>query len=195
MTNNTLCKFCNMCGKECEDDFNDILGLHILVTGGYNSTPGVGNGALDDCTEYKCTICEFCLDHIFQSFQIPVSVKDYIHSEYIDFVPALERVLNSNGSNKAKFISDYYNRSRGRNGHLLLEKLNLIKKIPGMFFRPGATTEDLFTFLLGWDLANGTRWGQELESHFRKHKIVASFKESLDIAISMVQNVSDISSQ
>ena len=51
------------------------------VVGGYNSTPGNGNGALDDMTGYRFSLCEFCLDHMFSQFRTPPKLIGYICSE------------------------------------------------------------------------------------------------------------------
>lgn len=43
-------------------------------SGGFESTPGNGWGALDDMTVYHFSICEFCLDWLFSSCKIPPKV-------------------------------------------------------------------------------------------------------------------------
>lgn len=48
--------------------------INCRVMGGYNSTPGNGEGALDDCTSYTFSICEFCLDYLFTKMIIPPAV-------------------------------------------------------------------------------------------------------------------------
>ena len=67
--------------------------IDAVVSGGYESTPGSGQGALDDCSSYKFSLCEFCLDHLFAQFKIPPTVVEYGSGggEY-PFTPAAERV-------------------------------------------------------------------------------------------------------
>jgi hypothetical protein len=90
---------CNMCGESCslgplygdgldgdKLDYNGLL--NVKVAGGYNSTPGNGNGALDDMTRYGFSMCEFCLDWLFQQFKIPVTVDDYMNDD--NYLPKAE---------------------------------------------------------------------------------------------------------
>lgn len=90
---------CNMCGLPCSlEDNKEMTGeqlgglINATVTGGYFSTPGNGNGALDDCTRYHFSLCEFCLDHIFSQFKIQVIVDDYMDGEILPWHSAEERV-------------------------------------------------------------------------------------------------------
>ena len=108
---------CNMCGLSCSMDYStdgQYKGNHGLieypVVGGYPSTPGNGDGALDDMTQYEFSLCEFCLDFIFTYFKIPPRVcqlrlkpppniitgspDDVIENESEPFVPAEQRVKN-----------------------------------------------------------------------------------------------------
>ena len=84
---------CNLCGLTCnlEGSWDEDGGLiKAVVQGGYNSTPGNGNGALDDSTSYQFSICEFCLDWLFEQFVIPVAASDNMESKV--WKPAAERV-------------------------------------------------------------------------------------------------------
>lgn len=45
--------------------------VETTVVGGYFSDP------LDDCTTYTFSICEDCLDELFNSFKIPVEINHY----------------------------------------------------------------------------------------------------------------------
>ncbi len=73
---------CNLCGLTCmlwgrDTGVVDADGLVAAkVSGGYASTPGNGNGALDDMTTYSFSLCEFCLDWLFAQFHVPVTVGD-----------------------------------------------------------------------------------------------------------------------
>lgn len=72
---------CNWCGLSCnltdKQHMDDPYGLiNIKAVGGYPSTPGNGYGALDDNDCYPFSLCEFCLDHLFSQFNIPVMVHD-----------------------------------------------------------------------------------------------------------------------
>jgi hypothetical protein len=51
--------------------------LRQIVRGGYSSTAGNGDGALDDGTSYRFSLCEFCLDWLFAQFKVPVETSDY----------------------------------------------------------------------------------------------------------------------
>lgn len=70
---------CNLCGLSCAlgtagHPAYDMGGLiKARVSGGYESTPGNGCGALDDCTSYSFSLCEFCLDWLFTQFKVPVA--------------------------------------------------------------------------------------------------------------------------
>ena len=95
---------CNWCGETCLlSDSRRIVtnsdrhGLvDALVSGGYESTPGNGQGALDDCDTYKFSLCEFCLDHMFTQFKVPPQTGSYVGGgcEEPPFRSAAERVLN-----------------------------------------------------------------------------------------------------
>jgi hypothetical protein len=88
---------CNFCGYTCafpNTNSNQPYGLiKKSVNGGYHSTPGNGNGALDDVTFYTFSLCEFCLDYLFRKFQIPPLIGTYVGSEdYEVFRPATQRI-------------------------------------------------------------------------------------------------------
>lgn len=61
---------CNMCGSSCGiklGETKEYYGLiEITVSGGYAS-PKLG-----DCSLYRFSICEYCLDELFNKFKIPV---------------------------------------------------------------------------------------------------------------------------
>lgn len=93
--------FCNFCGLSCnllsENDDPPVSPImtksgliNAEVYGNYFSTPGNGEGALDDSTFYKFSLCEFCLDHLFQKFKIPPIVTSDGETE--PFVSANERI-------------------------------------------------------------------------------------------------------
>ena len=82
MSTETPDPLCNLCGLTCvvgreggPDNHPEGL-LDAVVTGGYESTPGNGWGALDDMTRHRFNLCEFCLDWLFACFVIPVAVDD-----------------------------------------------------------------------------------------------------------------------
>lgn len=79
---------CNLCEESCSLGLSGPLGsdeleygglLNVEAVGGYNSTPGNGSGTLDDMTVYKFSLCEFCLDWLFQQFKVPVSVREVMN--------------------------------------------------------------------------------------------------------------------
>lgn len=69
---------------EVGDPAHDEYGLvNQEVSGGYQSTVGNGHGALDDLNTYRFSLCEFCLDHLFQQFVIPVKVGEFCLSQMV----------------------------------------------------------------------------------------------------------------
>lgn len=89
---------CNLCGLSCllrkeeGSGMAEVGGLlNAEVWGGYESTPGNGSGALDDTTQYRFSLCEFCLDWLFEQFQVPVSTSDGC-LETVAWRPAAERI-------------------------------------------------------------------------------------------------------
>lgn len=84
---------CNHCGLSCVlDNGMENYGLvNAVVGGGYFSTAGNGNGTLDDNTNYKFSLCEYCLDHLFQQFSIPPKVF-HMYGEEESFRPARMRI-------------------------------------------------------------------------------------------------------
>lgn len=103
-------KVCNGCGCECnlcEDMFDvPVLGglIDATVRGTYFSTPGNGSGALEDVTNYGFSLCEFCLDWLFQQFRLPPRVwPDGVSS----WRPAKQRVLEDAGrTGKEEFFQE-----------------------------------------------------------------------------------------
>lgn len=91
---------CNMCGYSCALGCEGSLSrasygmVNETVYGGYESTPGNGSGALDDCTAYTFSLCEFCLDWLFSRFMIPVAIVNSLDSEHETFRPAADRVAS-----------------------------------------------------------------------------------------------------
>jgi hypothetical protein len=87
---------CNLCGLYCSLNDGDSRGeayglLHQRVMGGYCSTPGNGSGALDDLTTYSFSLCEFCLDWIFEQCVVPPKVFP-MHMDQEPYRPAAQRV-------------------------------------------------------------------------------------------------------
>jgi hypothetical protein len=112
---------CNMCGLTCmlgDPELRDKGGLiKADVTGGYSSTAGNGEGALDDGDRYTFSLCEFCLDHIFSNFKIPVEAGSYMYSddEARVFCPASERVAEDFWrKGKEKFFAEFNRRNEAR---------------------------------------------------------------------------------
>lgn len=113
---------CNLCGESCMlyrgDGFLDVGGLdHARATGGYFSTPGNGGGALDDTLAYTFSICEFCLDWLFEQFKVPVQVTCYMgtSTEPLPWVPAADRVRQDEWrGQKEKFFAEQERRAKAR---------------------------------------------------------------------------------
>lgn len=57
--------------------FQEMGLVNQEVYGSYFSTPGNGDGALDDMTTYTFSLCEFCLDWLFTRFVTPPKVNPY----------------------------------------------------------------------------------------------------------------------
>lgn len=89
---------CNLCGLSCSLTSDNGTQLELAglidarVLGGYHSTPGNGHGALDDMTELHFSLCEFCLDWLFQCFRVPVAQFCNINMRAEEWKPAVERV-------------------------------------------------------------------------------------------------------
>lgn len=107
---------CNLCGELCgHTEAWDPMGLiNCRVVGGYCSTPGIGFGALDDCTSYVFSLCEFCLDSLFVKFKVKPLVE--IHGEPEEFRSAVERVKNDDWRHlKDQFFDEEFLRRKKRN--------------------------------------------------------------------------------
>ena len=107
---------CNLCGETCilsDGGWHEPNGLiRAAVRGGYLSTAGNGVGALDDCTSYHFSICEFCLDWLFEQFLIPVRVEDYLDGvSPPPWRPARERVQKDDWRTLKK---QYFNEAQRR---------------------------------------------------------------------------------
>lgn len=112
---------CNLCGLTTaleEGPMADYGGLiDASVGGGFNSTPGNGNGALDDMTSYRFSLCEFCCDWLFERFQIPPQVSNTGDSEPEVFRPAFFRVQEDNWRKmKHEFLVEKTRRDAARTG-------------------------------------------------------------------------------
>jgi hypothetical protein len=113
---------CNCCGEPCgiepanENDPGDqCMGLvEKTVHGGYWSTPGNGDGALDDTVAYTFSMCEYCLDWLFTQFKTPPRVRyyrlfepDQYEPEELEFRPAEQRVREDEWRRmKEKFFAE-----------------------------------------------------------------------------------------
>lgn len=117
-------RFCNLCGLSCtvgkgsggEDRHGGLV--KARVSGGYESTPGNGDGALDDCTSYGFDLCEWCCDWLFGQFKLPVRLGRYMGGDADGeppFRPAAQRVAEEDWrSQKDRFAAEYERRSAAR---------------------------------------------------------------------------------
>lgn len=113
---------CNLCGYSCAQRFDaethELGGpVKARVSGGYSSTPGNGDGALDDTTSYHFSLCEFCLDWLFSQFKIPVVTTNYMDGDAPDepWRPAAERVAADDWRKmKSEFAAEAARRAAGR---------------------------------------------------------------------------------
>lgn len=120
-------KKCNLCGLPCNiygsipEEIRTPSGLiDAKVTGGYDSTPGNGFGALDDCSQYKFSLCEWCLDWLFEQFIIPPEEKgvgafSHLDGPPIEWKPARQRVEEDDWrTGKEEFRIEYERRNQAR---------------------------------------------------------------------------------
>lgn len=109
-----LCNFCGLTCKLNEEDSGSGL-IDAAVSGGYDSTPGNGEGALDDCTRYHFSLCEFCLDWLFTQFALAPVVSSYVNSDFEDFRPAAKRVAEDEWrKGKEEFFKEFEKRNAAR---------------------------------------------------------------------------------
>lgn len=116
---------CNLCGLSCglgkpgHPAYDQGGLINARVSGGYSSTAGNGKGALDDCTSYTFSMCEFCLDWLFEQFQVPVSqhsMMDAIDEPPEVWRPARERVAQDDWRRfKTEFCDEAERRAVARN--------------------------------------------------------------------------------
>lgn len=113
---------CNLCGEPCGHRDSASKSVHEMglvrctVSGGFESTPGNGSGALDDGTTYTFSLCEFCLDWLFVQMKTPPVVNRYFGGGNGPvFRPAEERVRADDWRTKKKeFFDESARRSRAR---------------------------------------------------------------------------------
>jgi hypothetical protein len=115
---------CNLCGESCSlgPSFNDERApydyngiIEHTVIGGYNSTPGNGAGALDDSMQYTFSLCEFCLDWLFEKCKIPPRVFCYIDGQTDSWRTAKQRVLEDDWrTQKESFLKEAARRDAAR---------------------------------------------------------------------------------
>jgi hypothetical protein len=112
---------CNLCGLTSVLGHEDspAAGPHGLIDctvyGGYESTPGNGYGALDDCTKYTFSLCEFCLDWLFQQFVKPVAISGYAGEGAEQWKPAASRVAEDDWREmKTEFRTEHERRAAAR---------------------------------------------------------------------------------
>lgn len=114
-------KLCNMCGLTCrfvKSNYDNYLHglIDCSVEGGYDSVPGNGWGALGDSFTHTFSLCEFCLNHLFSQFKIPVHVLERCANEEWDWIPAQEKVTNDDWRRmKSEFFEEFEKRNIARN--------------------------------------------------------------------------------
>ena len=115
MTKDILCNMCGLSTKLSESyNYDQFYGLiDAVVSGGYDSTPGNGYGALDDLVNYRFSLCEFCCDHLFSNFVIPPKTSD--NSGEMDFLPAAQNVQEQFWrKSKSNFFDEQAKRAEAR---------------------------------------------------------------------------------
>lgn len=107
---------CNLCALSCVLGDEPCRAPHglvdVSVSGGYESTPGNGHGALDDCQRYTFSLCEFCLDWLFSQFKIQAATDNYMTGEHEKpWRPAAQRVAEDEWRRmKPEFRAEYERR-------------------------------------------------------------------------------------
>lgn len=115
---------CHLCGLTCrfensKDPFGKGVGglIDAPVSGGFDSTPGNGNGALDDGITYRFSLCEFCVDWLFGQCKIPPVMFGYVSGgeEQEPWRPAAQRVSEDAWrKNKEGFFREFQRRNEAR---------------------------------------------------------------------------------
>lgn len=114
-------KLCNMCGLTCrfvKSDYDNYFHglIDCSVEGGYDSTPGNGWGALCDSDIHTFSLCEFCLNHLFSQFVIPIRVIERCADREFEWIPAQDKVTNDEWRRmKAEFFEEFEKRNLARN--------------------------------------------------------------------------------
>lgn len=127
-TNDRAAPICNRCGLSCALGPHGFAGglTRHTVTGGFDSTPGNGFGALDDLDGYTFSLCEFCCDWLFQTFVVPVEVGEMsIEGNRLvstdgerRWRPAAQRVEEDEWRRmKDEFRAEHDRRARAREGN------------------------------------------------------------------------------
>ena len=70
---------CNQCKNDMMSEMgHSVYGLEARVSAGYESI------TLHDCTEYRFRLCEECLAKVFEQFEIPVQVREYLGGDVVE---------------------------------------------------------------------------------------------------------------
>jgi hypothetical protein len=124
---------CNLCGLSCTigdaKSIREPSGLiDQSVCGGYPSTAGNGNGALDDTTSYRFSLCEFCIDWLFSQFMVPPTTSNYMDgSEAEPFRPAQQRVAQDEWRHyKQQFYDEFKRHNKAREDTI---NLSIVREI------------------------------------------------------------------
>lgn len=106
---------CNLCGLSCRLGSGSELGglIEARVDGGYHSPPGHG-GALNDGTQHRFSLCEFCLDWLFARFTVPVGFVDIHDVEAATWRPAASRLWDQGGGDVEAFLAEKARRDTAR---------------------------------------------------------------------------------
>ena len=68
----TVDVFCNKCGGSCKRECGFFGLIEHTVSGGYGSDP------LSDGASYTFSLCESCLNELFNEFKIPVDERSWM---------------------------------------------------------------------------------------------------------------------
>lgn len=117
-----LTHLCHWCGLSCIFEKPSPISprmnglIDAKASGGYDSTPGNGEGTLDDGTTYRFSLCEWCVDHLFAQFKYPPIMFDYMSGEeQKDWKPAATRVMEEDWrKGKKEFFEEFEKRNAAR---------------------------------------------------------------------------------
>ena len=106
---------CNKCGQPVpETDYDGQVKDATVFGENFSYTGSYGSFHLNDCAEYKFSLCEYCMRHFFASFVIPPAISNYeARDEVITYEEDVEeynkKLYQLNGKHKQDYIKGVCN--------------------------------------------------------------------------------------